>query len=64
MDQFTLRLDHQFSRQDSAFGRFSFFNVDAYQPFGTGQLNESIGRGEEDSRTNWMHTYIQDDWEP
>src|SRR5439155_15349256 len=22
------------------------------------------GRGEEDSRTNWLHTYIQDDWEP
>src|SRR5262245_47216758 len=42
MDQFNLRLDHQLSHQSTLFGRFSVFNVDVFQPFGTGQLNESL----------------------
>ena len=42
MDQLNVRLDHQLSHQSSLFGRFSVFDVDVFQPFGTGQLNESL----------------------
>src|SRR5262249_17012976 len=41
MDQFNGRLDHRLSNQDSVFGRFSFYNVGTFQPFGTSTLNES-----------------------
>jgi carboxypeptidase family protein len=42
MDQLNIRVDHQLSHQSSLFGRFSVFDVDVFQPFGTGQLNESL----------------------
>ncbi len=42
MDQLNLRLDHRWGEQDSAFGRFSFYNVETFQPFGTSSLTESL----------------------
>jgi hypothetical protein len=42
MDQFNGRLDHRLSDQDSVFGRFSVYNVNTFQPFGTSALNESL----------------------
>src|SRR5262249_42076612 len=42
MDQLNLRLDHRIGSQDSAFGRFSFYDVKTFQPFGTSTLNESL----------------------
>jgi len=42
MDEFNGRLDHRLSNQDSVFGRFSFYNVNSFQPFGTSTLNESL----------------------
>jgi Carboxypeptidase regulatory-like domain len=42
MDQFNARIDHQLSQQTGLFGRLSIFKVDVFQPFGTGQLNESL----------------------
>ena len=42
MDQFNVRLDHQLSQQSGLFGRLSIFKVEVFQPFGTGQLNESL----------------------
>jgi hypothetical protein len=65
------------SDPDSARGTFSFTNrwtssqagaVDgnAFADFLLGYPSSAsvgIGRGGEDSRTNWLHTYIQDDWQ-
>lgn len=42
MDQFNLRLDHHASDRDAFFGRFSYFNIDTFQPFGTSTLNEAL----------------------
>ena len=42
MDQFNLRLDHVASSKDNLFGRLSIFNVKAFQPFGTTELNEDL----------------------
>jgi hypothetical protein len=42
MDQFNGRLDHRVSNQGNLFGRFSFYNVKSFQPFGTSTLNESL----------------------
>ena len=42
MDQFNARFDHHFSAEDTFFARYSIFNVNTYQPFGTSQLNESL----------------------
>jgi hypothetical protein len=41
-DQFNLRLDDQLTAKDTLFLRLSTFNADAFQPFGTGKLNESL----------------------
>ena len=41
-DQFTLRLDDQLTAKDALFLRVSTFNANAFQPFGTGKLNESL----------------------
>lgn len=41
-DQFSLRLDGQLTAKDSLFWRLSTFNADAFQPFGTSKLNESL----------------------
>ena len=49
VNQYSVRIDHQLSQQTGLFGRFSVFKVHVFQPFGTGQLNESLipgfGRG-------------------
>src|SRR5262249_44383112 len=42
LDQLNGRVDHRMSNQDSVFGRFSIYNVNAFQPFGTSTLNESL----------------------
>ena len=66
------------SDPDSARGNFAFTNRwtssrsgntdgNAFADFLLGyptSASVGIGRGEEDSRTNWLHTYIQDDWTP
>jgi hypothetical protein len=66
------------SDPDSARGNFSFTNRwtssragaadgNAFADFLLGYPTSAgvgIGRGEEHGRTNWIHTYIQDDWEP
>jgi hypothetical protein len=41
-DQFSLRLDGQLTAKDALFWRLSTFNADAFQPFGTSKLNESL----------------------
>ncbi len=45
MDQLNIRIDEQASSRDTFFGRLSFYNVNAFQPFGTGSLNESLVPG-------------------
>jgi hypothetical protein len=45
MDQLNVRIDEQASSRDTFFGRFSYFNVNTFQPFGTGTLNESLVPG-------------------
>ena len=42
MDQFNLRLDHRLSQKDNVFGRLSLYRVNAFQPFGANQLDESL----------------------
>src|SRR6201988_5227262 len=42
IDQFSLRLDEQLTQKDSLFFRLSTFNANAFQPFGTGKLNEAL----------------------
>ena len=42
MDQFTLRIDHRLTENDTLFGRFTAYNVRDVQPFGTGSLNETL----------------------
>lgn len=42
IDQFSLRLDGQLTQKDALFLRLSTFNADAFQPFGSGKLNESL----------------------
>lgn len=45
LDSFSLRLDHRFSDADTFFARFSTFDGDETQPFGTSILNESLVPG-------------------
>ncbi len=45
MSQFTLRIDHRLSANDTIFGRFIAYDVSDTQPFGTGQLNETLVPG-------------------
>jgi hypothetical protein len=42
LDQYSLRVDHQLTNSDSLFARVSVFDADAFQPFGSGKLNESL----------------------
>ncbi|MCM3905986.1 MAG: carboxypeptidase-like regulatory domain-containing protein [Pyrinomonadaceae bacterium] len=44
-DQFSLRLDGQLTAKDTLFWRLSTFNADAFQPFGTSKLSESLVPG-------------------
>lgn len=45
VDQYSLRVDHQPTAQDMVFGRLSIFNARAFQPFGSGKLNEALVPG-------------------
>jgi hypothetical protein len=40
--QFSLRIDHQLSSADQVFARFSTFDADEEQPFGTSALQETL----------------------
>lgn len=65
------------SNPDTARGAFSFTNRftssqagladgNAFADFLLGYPSSAqvgIGRGEEDARTNWLHMYVQDDWQ-
>jgi len=41
-NQYNLRIDHTFSSKDSAFVRGSIFDVNEFDPFGSGALNEAL----------------------
>lgn len=63
-DQFSLRLDGQLTPKDTLFWRISTFDADAFQPFGTSKLNESLlpgfGRGLTTKANNiaFSHTHF------
>jgi hypothetical protein len=42
MNQFSIRIDHRLSDDDTVFGRFTAYNVRDAQPFGTSSLNETL----------------------
>lgn len=42
VDGYSIRIDHQASAKDTFFGRVSGFHARAFQPFGSGKLNEAI----------------------
>ena len=45
LNQFSVRLDHRFTDSDNFFARFSTFDADETQPFGTSVLNEDLVPG-------------------
>ncbi len=45
LDQFSVRLDHQLTGNDQLFARFSTFDADELQPFGTSALQETLVPG-------------------
>ena len=45
IDQFSVRFDHRLSESDQIFGRFSTFDADERQPFGTSALQEALVPG-------------------
>jgi hypothetical protein len=45
LDQFSLRLDHQLTPSDQLLARFSTFDADETQPFGTSTLQETLVPG-------------------
>jgi hypothetical protein len=45
LDQFSVRLDHRFTDRDNFFARFSTFDGEETQPFGTSVLNEDLVPG-------------------
>jgi hypothetical protein len=55
---------------DNARGAFTYtgqFTGNAFADFLLGYPTSAasgIGRGDEDGRTNWLHLYVQDDWQP
>ena len=55
---------------DNARGAFTYtgqFSGDAFADFLLGypaSAVSGIGRGDENGRTNWLHLYAQDDWQP
>ena len=64
VDQFSIRIDHQLSGADQIFGRFSSFDANDVQPFGTSTLQETLvpgfGRSVETSSRNLgvSHTHL------
>ncbi|MBI4887419.1 MAG: TonB-dependent receptor [Acidobacteria bacterium] len=55
---------------DNARGAFTYtgqFSGNAFADFLLGypaSATSGVGRGDEDGRTNWLHAYAQDDWQP
>ena len=45
LEQFSLRVDHRIGSNDQMFARFSTFDADDFQPFGTSELNEILVPG-------------------
>ena len=45
VDQFSLRVDHQFTPENQLFARFSTFDATEMQPFGTSSLQETLVPG-------------------
>jgi len=45
IDQFSVRMDHRLSASDQLFARFSTFDADEIQPFGTSSLQETLVPG-------------------
>ncbi len=45
LDQFSVRLDHRLAQNDNLLARFSTFDADELQPYGTGVLQESLVPG-------------------
>ena len=45
LDQFSIRLDHQFRPSDNLLARFSSFDAEEVQPFGTSALQEALVPG-------------------
>ena len=45
LDQFSVRLDHRLTNADQLFARFSTFDADETQPFGTSVLQETLVPG-------------------
>jgi hypothetical protein len=45
VDQFSVRIDHHFTGSDNVFVRFSTFDADETQPFGTSVLQETLVPG-------------------
>ncbi len=45
LDQFSVRLDHRLTGHDQLFARFSTFDADELQPFGTSALQETLVPG-------------------
>lgn len=64
MNQFSIRLDHRLSNSDQLFARFSTYDVDEIQPFGTSVQQESLvpgfGRTLDTSTRNLVtsHTHV------
>lgn len=42
LDNYSVRVDHQAFAKDTIFGRLSGFDARAFQPFGSGKLNEAL----------------------
>ena len=45
LEQFSLRVDHRIGSSDQMFARFSTFDADDFQPFGTSELSEILVPG-------------------
>ena len=45
IDQFSVRVDHRLTSADQVFARFSTFDADELQPFGTSALQETLVPG-------------------
>ena len=45
LEQFSVRIDHRITDADQIFGRFSTFDADELQPFGTSSLQETLVPG-------------------
>ena len=64
------RLQLRPEQADNARGAFSYtgqFTGNAFADFLLGyptSATSGIGRGDENGRTNWLHVYAQDDWQP